>query len=147
MRQSTLCRAGALFLLLALTLTLAGCDLLKTEDMEQRVRAMLDRDVAGDREGSYALLFPGITDEETYREIFPQIQEYFPITEGYSLTLESYHITRQIGTSRRTVEDAEYRVSFDEQEFKIYVQYVTEAKRAGFTEFRVVSQRDLIGAA
>ena len=147
MHQSTLCRAGALFLLLALTLTLAGCDMLKTEDMEQRVRAMLDMDVAGDREGSYALLFPGITDEDAYRESFPQIQEYFPITEGYSLTLESYHITKEIGTSRRTVEDAEYRVSFDEQEFIIYVQYVTEAKRAGFTEFRVVSQRDLIGAA
>ncbi len=147
MHPSTLRRTGALFLLLALTLMLAGCDMLKTEDMEQRVRAMLDRDVAGDREGSYALLFPGITDEDAYRESFPQIQEYFPITEGYSLTLESYHITKEIGTSRRTVEDAEYRVSFDEQEFKIYVQYVTEAKRAGFTEFRVVSQRDLIGAA
>lgn len=147
MYRSILRRTGALFLLLALTLALAGCDMLKTEDMEQRVRAMLDMDVAGDREGSYALLFPGTTDEETFRETFQLIQEYFPIIEGYSLTLESYHITRWVGTSSRIVEDAEYHVSFDEQEFRIYVQYVTEAKRSGFTEFRVVSQKDLIGAA
>ena len=61
MHPSTLRRTGALFLLLALTLTLAGCEMLKTEDMEQRVRAMLDMNVAGDREGSYALLFSSRT--------------------------------------------------------------------------------------
>ena len=69
MYRSILRRTGALFLLLTLTFALAGCAMLKTEDMDQRVRAMLDLDVAGDREGSYTLLFPGITDEETFREI------------------------------------------------------------------------------
>ena len=147
MLKSILRRTGTLILLLALSLTMAGCDMLKTDAMEQRVRAMLDTVAAGDREGSYALLFPGITDEETYQEAFQQMQAYFPIAEGYFLTLENYHITRWIGARFQIVEDAEYQVRFDEQEFRIYVQHVTEVKRAGFTEFRVVSQKDLLGAA
>ena len=97
-------RVTAALLLLVLAFSLAGCAGIDTDAMEQRVRAMLDCDVTGDVEGSFALLYPGVTDEENYRKTFQQIQEYFPITEGYTLSLEKYNVTKQVGTQSRTVE-------------------------------------------
>jgi len=138
-------RATAVLLLLALVFSLSGCAGIDTDAMEQRVRAMLDCDVAGDVEGSFELLYPGVTDEESYRKTFQQIQEYFPITEGYTLNLEKFNVTKQVGTQSRTVETAQYRVEFDGQVFYVYTEYVSDKLSSGFAVFRIVSQIDMIG--
>lgn len=138
-------RVTAALLLLVLAFSLAGCAGIDTDAMEQRVRAMLDCDVTGDVEGSFALLYPGVTDEENYRKTFQQIQEYFPITEGYTLSLEKYNVTKQVGTQSRTVETAQYRVEFDGQVFYVNTEYVSDKLSSGFTVFRIVSQMDMIG--
>lgn len=138
-------RATAVLLLLALVFSLSGCAGIDTDAMEPRVRAMLDCDVAGDVEGSFELLYPGVTDEESYRKTFQQIQEYFPITEGYTLNLEKFNVTKQVGTQSRTVETAQYRVEFDGQVFYVYTEYVSDKLSSGFAVFRIVSQIDMIG--
>ena len=142
-RKSLFCLAAVLLL----TLLLAGCGAISSDALDARVRQMLDLDVKGDCEASYALLYPGVTDEETYRETFAQILEYFPITEGYTMTMEHYGRTKRIGTDAGTFEDGQYKVEFDGQVFHVYVDYKSDKQGSGFTMFRIVSQQDLAGAA
>lgn len=138
-----LCVAAALVLALLLT----GCAAISSDALDAHVRQMLDLDVKGDCEASYALLYPGVTDEETYRETFAQILEYFPISEGYTMTLEHYGKTKRIGTDAGTYEDGQYKVEFDGQVFHAYVEYRSNKQGSGFTMFRIVSQQDLVGTA
>ncbi|MBP5254485.1 MAG: hypothetical protein J6Z23_03785 [Lachnospiraceae bacterium] len=132
-------------LLLVLVCALAGCAGGGVKAMEQRVREMLECDRTGDVEGSFALLYPGVTDEETHRDTFQQIQAYFPITEAYTLSTEQYYVTRQFGARSRTIETARYRVEFDGQVFYILAEYVSEKNSSGFTSFRIVSEADMNG--
>ena len=142
-RKSLFCLAAVLLL----TLLLAGCGAISSDALDARVRQMLDLDVKGDCEASYALLYPGVTDEETYRKTFAQILEYFPITEGYTMTLEHYGRTKRIGTDAGTFEDGQYKVEFDGHVFHVFVDYKSNKQGSGFTMFRIVSQQDLAGAA
>ncbi len=140
-RKILFCLAAVLLVFVLL----AGCAAVNSDAMDAHVRQMLDLDVKGDAEASYALLYPGVTDEETYRNSFAQIQAYFPITEGYTMTLEHYGKTKQIGTDSGTYESAQYKVEFDGQVFHVYVDYKSNKQGSGFTMFRVVSQLDLAG--
>ena len=142
-RKSLFCLTAVLLL----TLLLVGCAGISSDALDARVQQMLDLDVKGDCEASYALLYPGVTDEETYRKTFAQILEYFPVTEGYTMTMEHYGRTKRIGTDAGTLEDGQYKVEFDGQVFHAYVEYVTNKQGSGFTLFRIVSQQDLVGAA
>lgn len=132
-------------LLIALLLT--GCSAISSDSLDAHVRQMLDLNVKGDAEASYALLYPGVTDEKTYRETFAQILEYFPITEGYTMTLEHYGRTKRIGSNAGTYEDGQYKVEFDGQVFHAFVEYRSNRQGSGFTMFRIVSQQDLVGSA
>ena len=128
--------------ILLLSLLLTGCGAVSSDALDAHVREMLDLDVKGDCEASYALLYPGLTDEETYKKTFAQILEYFPVTEGYTMTMEHYGRTKRIGTDAGTVEDGQYKVEFDGQVFHAYVEYVTNKQGSGFTVFRIVSQQE-----
>lgn len=132
---------------LQLTLLLTGCAGISSDALDARVRQMLDLEVKGDCDASYALLYPGVTDEDTYRETFAQILEYFPITEGYTVTMEHYGRTKRVGTDAGTFEDGQYKVEFDGQVFHAFVEYRSNKQGSGFTMFRIVSQQDLVGAA
>ena len=138
-----LCLAAVLLIALLLT----GCSAISSDSLDAHVRQMLDLDVKGDCEASYALLYPGVTDEETYKETFAQILEYFPITEGYTMTMEHYGRTKRIGSDAGTYEDGQYKVEFDGQVFHAFVEYRSDKQGSGFTMFRIVSQQDLAGAA
>ena len=142
-RKVLFCLAAAL----VLAVTLSGCAAISSDDLDAHVRQMLDLDVKGDAEASYALLYPGVTDEETYKETFAQILEYFPITEGYTITLEHYGRTKRIGSDAGTYEDGQYKVEFDGQVFHAYVEYRSNKQGSGFTMFRIVSQQDMVGTA
>ena len=138
-----LCLAAVLLIALLLT----GCSAISSDSLDAHVRQMLDLNVKGDAEASYALLYPGVTDEKTYRETFAQILEYFPITEGYTMTLEHYGRTKRIGSNAGTYEDGQYKVEFDGQVFHAFVEYRSNRQGSGFTMFRIVSQQDLVGSA
>jgi len=141
--EYVLCLATVLLLALLLT----GCAGISSDALDARVRQMLDLNVKGDCDASYALLYPGVTDEDTYRETFAQILEYFPITEGYTVTMEHYGRTKRVGTDAGTFEDGQYKVEFDGQVFHAFVEYRSNKQGSGFTMFRIVSQQDLVGAA
>lgn len=136
-----------LTIVLLLALMLSGCVGISSDSLDAHVRQMLDLNVKGDAEASYALLYPGVTDEKTYRETFAQILEYFPITEGYTMTLEHYGRTKRIGSNAGTYEDGQYKMEFDGQVFHAFVEYRSNRQGSGFTMFRVVSQQDLVGSA
>ena len=136
-----------LTIVLLLALMLSGCAGISSDSLDAHVRQMLDLNVKGDAEASYALLYPGVTDEKTYRETFAQILEYFPITEGYTMTLEHYGRTKRIGSNAGTYEDGQYKVEFDGQVFHAFVEYRSNRQGSGFTMFRIVSQQDLVGSA
>jgi len=138
---------GCLTVVLLLALLLTGCAGISSNALDARVRQMLDLEVKGDCDASYALLYPGVTDEDTYRETFAQILEYFPITEGYTMTMEHYGRTKRIGTDAGIYEDGQYKVEFDGQVFHAFVEYRSNKQGSGFTMFRIVSQQDLVGAA
>ena len=70
-RKYLLCLTAVLLLALLLT----GCSTISSDELDARVRQMLDLDAKGDCDASYALLYPGVTDEETYKETFAQILE------------------------------------------------------------------------
>ena len=142
-RKVLLCLAAVLLMVLLLT----GCGAISSDALDAHVRQMLDLDVKGDCDASYALLYPGATDEKTYKETFAQILEYFPVTEGYTITMEHYGRTKRIGTDAGTLEDGQYKVEFDGQVFHAYVEYLTNKQGSGFTVFRIVSQQDMVGAA
>ena len=133
--------------MLLIALLLTGCSAISSDSLDAHVRQMLDLNVKGDAEASYALLYPGVTDEKTYRETFAQILEYFPITEGYTMTLEHYGRTKRIGSNAGTYEDGQYKVEFDGQVFHAFVEYRSNRQGSGFTMFRIVSQQDLVGSA
>ena len=136
-----------LTIVLLLALMLSGCAGISSDALDARVRQMLDLEVKGDCEASYALLYPGVTDEDTYKETFAQILEYFPITEGYTMTMEHYGRTKRIGTDAGIYEDGQYKVEFDGQVFHAFVEYRSNRQGSGFTMFRIVSQQDLVGSA
>ena len=136
--------AKVMLLLGIMTVFLAGCAAIDTGEMEQHVSAMLDCCAAEDAEGSYALLYPGAADEESFRESFRRIRESFPVTDGYTLSLENYHVTKQIGPMPQTAEQAQFRVEFDEQVFHVYTEYITDDHSSGFTVFRIIYQMDMI---
>lgn len=138
-----LCLAAVLLIALLLT----GCSAISSDSLDAHVRQMLDLNVKGDAEASYALLYPGVTDEKTYRETFAQILEYFPITEDYTMTMEHYGRTKRIDTDAGIYEDGQYKVEFDGQVFHAFVEYRSNKQGSGFTMFRIVSQQDLVGTA
>ena len=138
-----LCLAAVLLIALLLT----GCSAISSDSLDAHVRQMLDLNVKGDAEASYALLYPGVTDEKTYRETFAQILEYFPITEDYTMTMEHYGRTKRIDTDAGIYEGGQYKVEFDGQVFHAFVEYRSNKQGSGFTMFRIVSQQDLVGTA
>ena len=138
-----LCLAAVLLIALLLT----GCSAISSDSLDAHVRQMLDLNVKGDAEASYALLYPGVTDEKTYRETFAQILEYFPITEDDTMTMEHYGRTKRIDTDAGIYEDGQYKVEFDGQVFHAFVEYRSNKQGSGFTMFRIVSQQDLVGTA
>ena len=138
-----LCLAAVLLIALLLT----GCSAISSDSLDAHVRQMLDLNVKGDAEASYALLYPGVTDEKTYRETFAQILEYFPITEDYTMTMEHYGRTKRIDTDAGIYEGGQYKVEFDGQVCHAFVEYRSNKQGSGFTMFRIVSQQDLVGTA
>ena len=145
--KRTLMRVSVFLFLVVWAISLAGCSVIDTDAMDQRVRSMLDCEVNGDVDGAFALLYPGVADEESFRAAFQQIQDIFPITADYTLTLQSYNGTKQIGTETRTVETAQYQVEFDAQVFFLYAVYISDNACNGFSVYRIIRQTDMIVTA
>ena len=124
---------------------LAACSKADPALLTEKVTAMLDLDVARDAEGGYAMLYPGMTDRDTYLATADQIYAYFPVTAGYTCKLGQWNYTKALGSGAEVYEGL-YDVSFDEQVFLIYAVWRSDKDGAGFTKFQIVSEEDYLAA-
>lgn len=136
----------ALLLALALLFSLTACAALESigAPLTEKVKAMLACSIAHDEDGAYALLYPGIMERDDYHEVFLQISEYFPVKEGYTLTMQSARSNKNI-TANSTSMQGQYLVEFDGQAFYLFVIHVETSDASGFQQFRVVNKAEYDG--
>ena len=124
---------------------LAACASKEPTLLNEQVTAMIDCDVVHDAEGGFALLYPGVTDRETYLATAEKMYAYFPVTAGYAWKLGRWNYTKAM-SSGDEVYEGEYEVIFDGRTFLIYAVWRSDEGGAGFTRFQVVSQEDYLAA-
>lgn len=113
--------------------------------LNEKVTEMIDLDVAHDAKGGYAMLYPGVTDQETFCSTADKIYEYFPVTAGYSWKLGQWHYTKGLSNGSEVYE-GQYEVSFDGRVFLIYAVWQSDEGGSGFIKFQIVSQEDWLAA-
>ena len=137
----------ALILALAMIFSLAACAAIDSiaEPLTEKIEEMLACYIAGDEEGSYALFYPGTLEEDAYHDIFLQICDYFPITEGYSLSVMNATTSTGIGSGAVTTMQGQYQVEFDGAVYYLFVAHVSDTSGSGFRSFRIVSKAEYEG--
>ena len=120
---------------------LAGCTIANPSLLNEKVVAMIDYTVQQDTENGYAMLYPGVSDADTYRSTAKQIYEYFPVTAGYTWELQQWHITQGINNSA-SVYEGQYKVEFDGKLFYVIAIWRSDSDEEGFTRFQVASEED-----
>ena len=138
-------RILALLLAAMCLLCLAACAKKEPTFLNEKVTAMIDCDVAHDPVGGFALLYPGVTDLETFTATAEQMYAYFPVTAGYTWKLGRWNYTKAM-SSGNEVYEGEYEVTFDGRTVLIYAVWRSDEGGAGFTRFQVVSQEDYLAA-
>ncbi len=124
---------------------LAGCAKADPKLLDEKVAEMIDLSVARDIDARYSMLYPGVTDAETYRSTAEQIDSYFPVTAGYTLDLQEWYYTKGLTDGSETYE-GKYKAEFDGKVFFIVVTWYHNADGEGFTRFRIVSEEDMNAA-
>ena len=117
--------------------------LVKTEKMKllnSKVVELLDCDVARDPDGAFALLYPDVTDIDTFKETAELIYEYFPITEGYTWELLQWDNYKS--SNHDNFMTGKYKVEFDDTLYYIFVTWRYDDEAEGFTQYRVISEKD-----
>ncbi len=139
-------RVFALLLAAIYVICLAACSS-KAEPtlLNEKVTAMIDLDASHDAEGAYAMLYPGVTDRETFCSTAEKMYEYFPVTAGYSWKLGQWEYTKGLSNGSEVYE-GQYEVSFDERVFLIHAVWRSDEGGSGFTRFQVVSREDWLAA-
>ena len=135
----------ALLLAAVCLLCLAACTKKEPTLLNEKVTAMIDCDVAHDPETGYALLYPGVTDHETFIATAEKMYAYFPVTAGYTWKLGRWNYTKAM-SSGKEVYEGEYEVTFDDRTFLVYAVWRSDEGGVGFTRFQVVSQEDYLAA-
>ena len=138
-------RITILLFLTAVILGSMGCTKRDPSFLNGKVAEMIDCDVVHDEEHAYALLYPGVTDHDTFASTAESIYEYFPVTADYELTLTAWDFRTGIGNGNEVLK-GQYRVEFDGKAFIVTATWLSDEGGSGFTEFRVASEEDLNSA-
>ena len=150
-------RIISLFLVILLVFCLGGCapkgnsgsSILNNEKVQllnEKFVELIDCDVAHDSESAYALLYPGVTDSETFNETAQSIYVYFPVTEDYTWELLNWDI--YIGKTIVGKKEAsnymtgQYKIEFGENVYYAFVTWRYDSEAEGFTQFRIISEKD-----
>ena len=142
-------RTAMIFLLIVLLTAaillifgLPGCSAPDPTLLNEKVVEMIDRDAAHDPEGAYAMLYPGVTDRETFLSTIEWIYEYFPVTEGYTWELEQWNSTKQLAGGDLVTQNGIYRVEFEGRTFHVVAVWRSDENGSGFTRFQVINEED-----
>ncbi len=134
-----------LLLAVACVACLAACSKKEPALLNEKVVEMIDLDVTRDAEGGFAMLYPGVTDKETFCATADQVYAYFPVTAGYSWKLGQWNYIQRL-SDKAEVYEGQYEISFDGRVFLIFAVWQTDASGSGFTRFQIVSQEDYLAA-
>ena len=110
--------------------------------LEGKVADMIDHIAARDYDQAYSMLYPGVSDRETFDLVAGQINEYFPVTEGYALELIQWDKYTGSNIDNNFIQ-AQYKVEFDESVFYIGVNWRYNDEGTGFTQFQVVNEKEM----
>ena len=141
----------SMLVIFACTISCFGCkavfstSLDSDEDVKQlkgKVAEMIDHIAARDYERAYSMLYPGVTDKETFDFVAEQIHEYFPVTEGYTLEIVQWDKYTGSNIDNNFIQ-AQYKVEFDESVFYIGVNWRYNDEGNGFTQFLVVNEEEM----
>ena len=131
----------ALALAASFVFCLAGCSKADLTLLNEKTVAMLDLSVERDTEGRFSMIYPGVTDIESYRSTAEMMDEYFPITSGYTWKRLEWHITTDLSKSSKFY-DGLYQVVFDENVFYLYATWRADRDGEGFTNFQIVNEAE-----
>lgn len=134
-------RKLAILLMISVILLISGCSLIKPDQLNEKVKAMLDRTVARDANGMYELLYPDTTDKKDYRALAKSVFEYFPIEEGYTMKLQKYDRYVGINNSDRW-ETGQYLIQTGGADYVILVKWYSDENGSGFSVFNVLNEED-----
>ena len=144
-------RIPALFLLLLmLTALLSGCfsgsgvsaPPKEPEDLRKAIEAELNCEIRKDEEGSYQLFHPdAVEDRETFHQVFVQCQSYFPIREGYRLTMLEYDEYRGVNTDKFFV-TGWYLVETGGKKYYLYANLASDEGGIGFRQWNLFNEED-----
>ena len=110
--------------------------------LEGKVAEMINLIAARDYDQAYSMLYPGVSDRETLDLVADQINEYFPVTEGYALELIQWDKYTGSNIDNNFIQ-AQYKVEFDESVFYIGVNWRYNDEGTGFTQFQVVNEKEM----
>ena len=143
--NSLIKRVLAIILAVSTVFCLVGCVEADPTLLNEKVTAMIDLSVEHDAVTRYSMLYPGVTDADTYLSTVELIDDYFPVTAGYTWELQQWNITK--GTKNSVeIYDGQYKVEFDGRVFFIIATWRSDSDGEGFTRFQIVSEEDQIAA-
>lgn len=131
----------AVLLLTSIIVAASGCASASPAFLNDKVKEMIDLDVAQDTDGAYAMLYPGTTDKETHDATAKKIYEYFPVVEGYTCEVEQWKVSKGVGNGI-AVYEGQYKVEFDGKLFIVLAAWRTDNEGSGFTRFQIINEDD-----
>ena len=138
-------------LLLLLLLLLSACGKVNTEAFDianQKTQEYVELMAKHDTDGTYAMLYPGGIDRDSYETICAQSEEYCPITPDYALEMQQYDIYSKLGDKedKRDIVSVMYQLRFDGKTYYISVVYQITEEEQGFTSFHIMNEQDFAAA-
>lgn len=142
MKRVSVLKCLLIFLLL---LSLSACVPKNDENLEKaeaKVQQMLEYQKAGSVEDTYALIYPGIADSETYSDLFQRICEYCPLEDGFTIERTGYDVYNRVGSTPKSIVALSYTLMNNGTEYLISATYQADEAGEGFTNFQIISRAE-----
>ncbi len=105
---------------------------------DPQVASFLEALQENDAEKAYDLMFPGVMEEDVFREAMKQLRSNCPWEEKYTVEQLQRSVISTIGTggSSKTY-TAQYRLEFESGTYSLSVQYMEKGEERGFMSFQI----------
>ena len=143
--RNLLRRFLASMLVVLLVFCIVGCTKADRNLLNEKVTAMIDLIIKHDTEAMYSMLYPGAMDVETYLSTAELIDDYFPVTVGYTWNLQQLNVRKGVNEPYK-IYDGQYKVEFDEKVFYIVATWRSDSDGEGFMRFQILNEEDWVAA-
>ena len=112
------------------------------KELQEKVEANLENYIRQDDAAAYEAFYPGVVSKSSFPSDFHSFLGYFPITEGYTLTLQDCQPYRHEDDPEVKLVFGEFTVEFDGQKFYLSVTYAKDQEHEGFQKWHIMSEAD-----